>query len=1001
MKNIVAALLLMFSLALTRLCAVEVNSLFSDNAVLQQNKALPIWGTGRDGEKISVKLGDRLATTTVSGGKWSVKLAALSACGPLTLTVTGDNILTVSNLLVGEVWVCSGQSNMERQLGPRPPQKPLENWEQEAASADSPQIRMFFVHRDESQTPLTDARGKWVVCSPQTAKDFSAVGFFFARALQANLKVPIGMIFTSVGGTAVELWTSPEAVGSVLTGAELLRKSDQDIREFPEKLAKFKAEESEQLSKYTKDLAAAATAGKPEPNKPSAPRDPSAKRPGCLFNGMVAPLIPYAIRGVIWYQGESNGGQGKEYRTLFPLMIHDWRDRWQQGEFPFCFVQLATYRACDPMIREAQLLTLSRVPQTAMVVTTDVGDANDIHPARKKPVGERLALAARALAYGEKIESSGPLFESSEFKDGKVIVHFSHGRGLTSKGGALTGFVIAGADKKFTPADAVIVDDAVVVRSPTVLVPMAVRYNWAGVAEGNLYNAADLPASPFRTDMESDDAELRFNSAVTPATYCNPLPLPDYPIGRAARDITNGEAWDSSGGWLLEHKEQFRELADPTAIWEGGKWYLYPSVDMAWVSEDKGATWQHHPLNVSDIGYAPTVVKHKGKFLMLASGSGLYAADSPLGEFKEMGRIELPAGVPSQVDPMLFSDDDGRLFYYWGCSRAGGIWAVELDPDQPTKMLGVPREVVPFDPVKQPWEAVGEWNQNPNVGWVEGSWMLKRNGKYYLTFSAAGTENRTYAMGCYTASSPLGPFTAQKRNPIFRTPSGLVTGTAHGCIVAGPKDELWVFHTIRGGVANAFERRIGMDRAQLDTSGELFVPAATSVPQWVSDSGSVDHLPTPDWLPLNTGMPTLGSTCASNLPGRFAVDDEMRTWWQPALDDLQPTLTSRFVGAAEVQAVRIIWRDVGLDTHRGVIAGPFRYRVEISSGEGEWKTLIDRSASTEDFLIDYRECPPATGVAARLIIIGHPKGITPAVAEFTVFGKVNVNPSSSKPRNPK
>jgi sialate O-acetylesterase len=498
--------------ALSLVCAtsraVELNSLFSDNVVLQQSKTLPIWGAGRDGEKIEVKLGKQSATTTVSGGKWSVKLDALPAGGSLTLIVTGDNMLTVTNVLIGEVWVCSGQSNMERQLGPRGGQKPLENWEQEVAAANHPQIRMFFVHRDKSSTPLADAHGQWVVCSPQTAKDFSAVGYFFAQALHVDLKVPVGMIFTSVGGTAVELWTSPDALAKNPAGAELVRKTEQEIREFPEKLAKFKAEEPVLLEKFTNDLAAAKAAGKTEPRPPSAPRDPSGIRPGCLFNGMVAPLMPYAIRGVIWYQGESNGGRGKQYRELFPLMIRDWRSRWQQGDFPFCFVQLATYRACDPMIREAQLLTLSRVPNTAMAVTTDVGDATDIHPTRKKPVGERLALAARAIAYGEKIEFSGPLFESSEINNGKVILHFSHAKGMTAKGGALTGFVIAGADKKFVPADAVIQGETVVVSSPSVSAPVAARYNWAGVAEGNLYNAAGLPASPFRTDVEPDETKL-------------------------------------------------------------------------------------------------------------------------------------------------------------------------------------------------------------------------------------------------------------------------------------------------------------------------------------------------------------------------------------------------------------------------------------------------------------------------------------------------------------
>ncbi len=489
-------------------------------------------------------------------------------------------------------------------------------------------------------------------------------------------------------------------------------------------------------------------------------------------------------------------------------------------------------------------------------------------------------------------------------------------------------------------------------------------------------------------------------AAVSLVTYCNPLPLPDYPIGRGARGVTNGEALDGSGGWLLEHKEQFRELADPTAIWEGGKWYLYPSVDMAWVSADNGATWRHHPLNHRDIGYAPTVVKHQGRFLLLASGSSLYGADSPLGEFIEVGRIVLPPGLPAQIDPMLFSDDDGR-FFFWGCSRTNDIWAVELDSNHPTQILGQPVPAVPFDPVKQPWEAVGEWNQNPNVGWVEGSWMLKRNGKYYLTFSVAGTENRTYAMGCYLATSPLVPFTSQNRNPIFKNTSGLITGTGHGCVVAGPQGELWVFYTVRACVANAFERRIGMDRAEMDSGGELFVPAATSVPQWVPGFAPEGSLANPGWLPLNTGMPTLGSSCAPNLPGRFAADDEIRTWWQPASDDPQPMLTSKFVGSAEVHAIRIIWRDVGLDARRGIAPGPFRYRVEINRGGDDWKALVDRSSNKEDLLMDYRECPTTTGVAARLIITGHPIGITPGVAEFTVFGQVIANPQIHRPQNSK
>ena len=251
--------------------------------------------------------------------------------------------------------------------------------------------------------------------------------------------------------------------------------------------------------------------------------------------------------------------------------------------------------------------------------------------------------------------------------------------------------------------------------------------------------------------------------------------------------------------WLVDQQQQFRELADVSVLWHEGAWYMYPSVDMAWVSKDGGATWQHHPLNVRDVGYAPTIVKHKGKFLLMASESPVYAADSPLGPFKEIGRIKLPAGVPGQIDPMLFSDDDGRLFYYWGCTPTEGIFGVELDADDPTRVIGKPAKVIAFEPDKQPWQRLGDWNEQPARGWVEGAWMLKRDGKYYLTYAAAGTENRTYAMGCAVGKSPLGPFVPQKNNPILRTTTGLITGTAHGCVVEGPHNSLWAFYTVRAG----------------------------------------------------------------------------------------------------------------------------------------------------------------------------------------------------------
>ncbi len=474
-----------------------------------------------------------------------------------------------------------------------------------------------------------------------------------------------------------------------------------------------------------------------------------------------------------------------------------------------------------------------------------------------------------------------------------------------------------------------------------------------------------------------------------PRTYCNPLPIPNYPVGRFARGVTNGSPLDENIQWLLPYKEQFRELADPSALWENGKWYLYPSVDMAWVSEDQGATWEHHPLNVRDLGYAPTVVKYGSKFYLLASESELHVSDSPLGPFSTVGKIQIARqeGMPPFVDPMLFADDDGKLYYYWGCSAKGGIWGAELNPSSPTHPLTGPVELIKFDPLGQPWEAVGEWNQIKGKGWIEGAWMIKRSGRYYLTYSAAGTENKTYAMGAYVGHSPLGPFSPQRLNPILRTTSGLVTGTAHGCIVAGPNNELWAFYTIRAGVAHGFERRIGMDRVQMSADGELFVPSASSIPQWLPKYIPSGQKNGPDWIPLNAGCQTFGSSNAPNLGGRFAVDGDLRTWWQPASNDTAPMLTSRLNLSARVHAVRIVWRDVGLDTTRGVNPGPYRYRVEVESKPGEWNTIVDRTQNDADLLIDYRECKPMVGSRVRLVLLGWPPGITPGVAEFTVFGQ--------------
>lgn len=503
---------------------VKPNSLFSDGAVLQRDQKIPVWGTARDGEKVTVEFQGQKATTTAADGKWSVRLDPLKAGGPFAMTLTGDNAVTVNNLLVGEVWLASGQSNMNLTLAQLP------TLAEESQKANYPQIRTFKVKVVVSATPLAEATGNWVACSPDTAKDFSAVGYYFARVIHHKFGVPVGLIHSALGATPAQAWTSEEGLKSDPMLDEYVQNIKKRTENFeaataayPAALAKHEADTktwNETVGKAHKEKLAeweAATAVAKQNNQPLPPRPrpslPTPKAPeppegvstdpAVLFNGMIAPLIPYGIKGVIWYQGESNSGRSKEYLTLFPAMIADWRGRWGQGDFPFLYVQVAPWGGMPPEIREAQFLTLGKVKNSAMTVTTDVGDAKDIHPRIKEPVGQRLALAARALAYGEAIEYSGPLYDSMKVDSGKIILQFKHiGGGLVAKDGPLKGFTIAGADKKFVPAKAEIQGDTIVVSADGITEPIAARYGWANVPDVNLYNKEGLPASPFRTDLE-------------------------------------------------------------------------------------------------------------------------------------------------------------------------------------------------------------------------------------------------------------------------------------------------------------------------------------------------------------------------------------------------------------------------------------------------------------------------------------------------------------------
>ncbi|HZO89335.1 MAG TPA: sialate O-acetylesterase [Chthonomonadaceae bacterium] len=498
--GLLAAVSLLAAARMAARADVKPNALFSDGAVLQQGRRVPVWGTASNGEKVTVTFQDQKVTTTARGGRWMVWLRPLRAGGPFTMTIDGNNTITLNNLLVGEVWICSGQSNMEWPLWASA------NAQEDIAAANDSQLRFFTVPHATADQPQSDVKSQWQVCEPKTAHDFSAVGYYFGRDLRKALDVPVGLINSSFGGTPAEAWTSRPALEADPMFRGMLDEYAIAKRTYPEAVQAYQ----QALARYQADaekFPALKTTLKP-PNPPVNPAE-SPFSPSTLYNGMIAPLIPYAIRGVIWYQGESNAGRAYEYQTLFPTMIQDWRRHWGEGDFPFLFVQLAPFMKIETQptesawaeLREAQRLTSLRVPRTAMAVITDLGDENDIHPRRKQPVGARLALAALAMVYGQKQTASGPTYDSMQVQGDRIILRFKNvDGGLVAHGDKLTGFTIAGEDRKFVNAEAEIHGDTVIVRSPEVPHPVAVRFGWANYPVVNLYNQAGLPASPFRTD---------------------------------------------------------------------------------------------------------------------------------------------------------------------------------------------------------------------------------------------------------------------------------------------------------------------------------------------------------------------------------------------------------------------------------------------------------------------------------------------------------------------
>ena len=637
---------------------MRVAAIFGDNMVLQRDVPIPVWGTAKAGEAVTVTLaGQNARAVTGADGRWQVTLPAQPAGGPLEMTISGETTRVLRNVLLGDVWVCSGQSNMEFSVGG------VFNAEAEIAAADYPAMRLFTIQKHTAYAPETDLPedSYWLACTPDSIPSFSAVGYFFGRELQRELGVPIGLINTSWGGTVAETWTSREALLAEPVLQDMVTMYDRAIAHIEQlnedyQQAKIKwsdgvipqdpgntgwaqgwADPATDASEWERMLlpggwqaqglnfsgvfwfrkeveVPAAWAGKaltlsigacdksdvtyfnnvevgglsidergdawcvqrvytvpgelvragknviavrvfsniyqggmigpatamrltlageqdgtiislkgewtyriehnfglvatPFGGPPAPPGPDNPNWPTLLYNGMIAPMLPYAIRGAIWYQGESNAGRGEEYRVLFPTMISDWRHRFGVGDFPFLFVQLANYMEApvEPgdcpwaELREAQMQTLS-LPNTGMAVTIDIGAADDIHPRNKQDVGRRLALSALANTFGRTdIVYSGPLYDHMTVEGGTIRLHFTHAGGLNCVGDKLAGFAIAGADRKFVWADAVIDGDTVVVSSPAVSQPVAVRYGWDNNPPCNLYNVANLPASPFRTD---------------------------------------------------------------------------------------------------------------------------------------------------------------------------------------------------------------------------------------------------------------------------------------------------------------------------------------------------------------------------------------------------------------------------------------------------------------------------------------------------------------------
>jgi len=515
MKPVVLSLLSIFTEFSIAQANVILPPIISDNMMLQQPQSA-IWGKADPCEKVTVTFSNSAAQTVADqNGNWRVKLIGLKPCGASFMKVAGKNITIIKNIVVGDVWVGSGQSNMEMSVvrGPWCPYGGALDAEQEAAAANYPAIRMFIVSKTPSETVTEDVQGKWEICTPPNVPHWSAACYFFARQLYQDLKYPIGTIQSASGGSSCQSWTPSEVLWADPEFTGYVTKRQQDLKDYPQNKEKY---DKELIPAWEAAVKEARDTGKPVPPKPSAPVGPAegCSSPSILYNGMMYGVTKYSVKGVIWYQGETNVGDFR-YHHLLPAMIDSWRQAWNSPALPFYIVQLANFQARQPEptasnwaeLRDVQRHVADTESDTGLAVAIDIGDEKNIHPANKQEVGRRLALLAEAKTYGKNIVCSGPAFDTATFDGSDVKITFKPktAQGLTTRDkGPVKGFAIAGNDKKYMWADSKIVTDkngsaTITIHSPQITTPIFVRYAYDDNPEVNLVNQEGLPAVPFLT----------------------------------------------------------------------------------------------------------------------------------------------------------------------------------------------------------------------------------------------------------------------------------------------------------------------------------------------------------------------------------------------------------------------------------------------------------------------------------------------------------------------